>query len=61
MGRLSAEEWNAMSDANKAKLMKEHEDAKSAKQGTDKKPLKSKDDDDKSTRERVSSCSRKNL
>ena len=46
--RLSAEEWNALSDANKAKLRKEREDAKGAKEATDKKPSKSKDDDDKS-------------
>jgi hypothetical protein len=50
-GRLLAEEWNALSDANKAKLKKERKDMKSAKQGTDRKPSKSKakDKDDKST------------
>ena len=48
-GRLSAEEWNALSDADKAKLKKEREDAKAAKVAADKKPSKSKDDDDKST------------
>ena len=49
-GRLSAEEWNALSDANKAKLKKERNDAKVAKKADDKKPSKSKDDDDKECR-----------
>ena len=51
-GRLSAEEWNALSDADKAKLKKEREDAKATKESADKKPSKSQskdDDDDKST------------
>ena len=48
-GRLLAEEWNALSDADKAKLKKERENARGAKQATDKKSSKSKDDDDKST------------
>jgi hypothetical protein len=48
-GRLLAEEWNALSDANKARLKKEREDAKAAKESADKKPSKYKDDDDKST------------
>ncbi len=47
-GRLSAEEWYALRDANKAKLRKERENAKVDKP-TDKKPSKSKDSDDKST------------
>jgi hypothetical protein len=48
-GRLSAEDWNDLSDTNKDKLKKEHKDAKGAKQATNKKPSKSKDRDDKST------------
>ena len=48
-GHLSAEEWNVLSDANKAKLKKECKDAKGAKEATDKKSSKSKDDNDKST------------
>jgi hypothetical protein len=48
-GRLLAEEWYALSDANKAKLRKERENAKVSKEATDKKPLKLKDNDDKST------------
>jgi hypothetical protein len=47
-GRLLDEEWNALSDADKAKLRKERKDAKEAKEATDKKPSKSKDDNDKS-------------
>jgi len=48
MGHLLAEEWNALSDANKAKLKKERENARGAKQATNKKPSKSKDNNDKS-------------
>ncbi len=47
-GRLLAEEWFALSDADKAKLRKERENAKVDKH-TDKKPSKSKDSDNKST------------
>ena len=48
-GRLSPEEWYALSDAQKAKLRKEREDAKKAKEAGDKKSSKSKNSDDKST------------
>ena len=48
-GRLSAEEWNALSDADKAKITKARNDAKSAKEAADNKPSKSKDNDDKYT------------
>ncbi len=41
-------EWYALSDANKAKLRKERENAKLDKP-TDKKPSKLKDSDEKST------------
>jgi len=44
-GRLSAEEWYALSDANKAKLRKERENSKVDKP-TDKKPSKLKDSND---------------
>ena len=47
-GSLSAEEWNAMRDANKTKLRKERKDAKGAKEAIGKKSSKLKDDDDKS-------------
>ena len=43
------EEWNALRDANKAKLRKEHKYAKVAKEAADKKPSKLKEDDDKLT------------
>ncbi len=49
VGRLSSEEWYALSEAEKAKLRKEREDAKNAKEAKDKKPSKSKNSDDKST------------
>ena len=55
-GRLSTEEWNALSDADKAKLRKERDNVKVAKEAADKKPSKSKDNDDKPTWERVSRC-----
>jgi hypothetical protein len=48
-GRLSVEEWYALSDADKTKLRKERENAKVAKEATDKKPSKLNDNDDKST------------
>ena len=48
-GRLFAEEWNALSDANKVKLRKEREDAKGAREAADKKPSKSKENNDKLT------------
>ena len=44
-----AEEWYALSDADKAKLRKERDNVKVAKEATDKKPSKSKDSNDKST------------
>jgi hypothetical protein len=53
VGRLSPEEWYALSDAEKAKLRKEREDAKKAKDDGDKKSSKksskSKDSNDTST------------
>ena len=58
-GRLSPEEWYALSDAKTAKLRKEREDAKKAKEVGDKKSSKSKDSDDKSTSERVSHRSKR--
>ena len=48
-GRLLAEEWNALSNANKAKLKNEREKARGAKQATNKKPSNLKDNNDKST------------
>ena len=48
-GRLSTEEWNALSETNKPQIKKERNDAKAAKEAADKKPSKSKDDNDKST------------
>ncbi len=52
VGRLLPEEWYALSDAEKAKLRKEREDAKKTKGDgvkSSKKSSKSKDSDDKST------------
>jgi hypothetical protein len=60
-GRLSAKEWNALSNADKAKLKKERENARGAKQATDKKPSKSKDKDDKSTSEESVALLKKEL
>jgi hypothetical protein len=55
-GHLSTEEWNALSETNKARVRKESKDKKAAKEDADKKPSKSKDDDEKSTSgERVAS------
>ena len=47
-GHLTPEEWYALSDADKAKVKKEREDTKAGKESADKKPSKSKDNDDKS-------------
>ena len=37
-GRLSTEEWNDLSETDKARVRKERDDAKAAKEAADKKP-----------------------
>ena len=48
-GCLLDEEWNALSNADEVKLRKECEDAKEAREAANKKPSKSKDNNEKST------------